>query len=75
MSAPPLNKSDFTVAVFPFLKTRERVNIGRLQFRSTDDTTGLPAEQAQAIEEIRSMLFLQDSLRIRSRPGKWCSNE
>ena len=66
MSAPPLNKSDFTVAVFPFLKTRERVNIGRLQFRSTDDTTGLPAEQAQAIEEIRSMLFLQDSLRITS---------
>jgi Apea-like HEPN len=66
MSAHPLNKNDFTVAVFPFLKTRERVHIGRLQFRSTDDTTGLPAGQVQAIEEIRSMLFLQDSLRITS---------
>jgi hypothetical protein len=62
----PWRTSDFSVAVFPFLKTRERVSIGRLQFRSTNDTTGLSAVQVQAVEEIRSMLFLQDSLRIKT---------
>ena len=61
-----MSTTTFSVAVFPFLKTKERVSIGRLQFRSTDDTIGLPAEQVQAIDEIRSMLFLQDSLRIKS---------
>ena len=66
MSMQTLTKSAFSVAVFPFLKTRDRVNIGRLEFRSTDDTTDLPGEQVQAIQDIRSMLFLQDSLRIKS---------
>ena len=62
----PTPTRDFSVAVFPFLKTKESLSLGGLLFRSTDDTTGLPAEQILAVQEIASMLFLQDSLRIKS---------
>ena len=62
----PTPTSDFSVAVFPFLKTTECLSLGGLVFRSTDDMTGLPAEQQRAVQEIASMLFLQDSLRIKS---------
>jgi len=56
----------YSFVVFPFLKTRNTVSIGQLTFRSTDVTDGLSAEQAVCVDEIASMLFLQDNLRIRS---------
>jgi hypothetical protein len=57
---------NYSFAVFPFLKTHGAVSIGHLTFRSTDTTDGLTAEQAVCVNEIASMLFLQDNLRIRS---------
>jgi hypothetical protein len=54
------------VAVFPFLKTSDQITLGRFTFRSTDDTTGLNAEDAAHIREIADMLYLQNDLRIRS---------
>jgi hypothetical protein len=53
-------------AVFPFLKTRDKVSIGGLTFRSTEDTDGLTHEQTECVREISEMLFLQDNLRIKS---------
>lgn len=60
------NHSDYSVVVFPFLKTEEAVSIGELSFRSTEDTAGLTAEQSETVNEIASMLFLRDNLRLRS---------
>ena len=57
---------NYSFVVFPFLKTHSSVPIGRLTFRSTDNTDDLSAEQAACVNEIASMLFLQDNLRIRS---------
>jgi Putative transposase of IS4/5 family (DUF4096) len=57
---------NYSFAVFPFLKTRGAVSIGHLTSRSTDTTDDLSAEQATCMNEIASMLFLQDNLRIRS---------
>jgi hypothetical protein len=54
------------IAVFPFLKTREPVRLGRFTFKSTDDTTGLGDEDAAHVRELAQMLFLKDDLRIRS---------
>jgi hypothetical protein len=56
----------FSFVVFPFLKTRSEVSIGRLTFRSTDVLAGLTVEQAEQMREIRAMLFLKDDLRIDS---------
>jgi hypothetical protein len=57
---------NYSFAVFPFLKTLSTVSIGQLTFRSTDVTDDLSAEQAVCVDEIASMLFLQDNLRIKS---------
>jgi len=54
------------IAVFPFLKTSDPISLGTFTFRSTDDTTGLDAEDSSHVREIADMLFLQDDLRIRS---------
>jgi hypothetical protein len=54
------------IAVFPFLKTTHPITLGDFTFRSTDDTTGLDAEDAAHVREIADMLYLQDDLRIRS---------
>ncbi len=61
-----IHDKNYSFAVFPFLKTRSAVSIGHLTFRSTDVTDGLSSEQAACVDEIASMLFLQDNLRIRS---------
>jgi hypothetical protein len=53
-------------AVFPFLKTTGEISLGSFTFRSTEDTSGLEAEDAARVREIADMLFLQDDLRIRS---------
>jgi hypothetical protein len=57
---------NYSFAVFPFLKTSDKVSIGGLTFRSTDDADGLSREQAACVREISEMLFLQDNLRIKS---------
>ena len=57
---------NYSIVVFPFLKTSGAVTIGQQTFRSTDDTDNLSSEQATCLNEIRSMLFLQDNLRIKS---------
>jgi len=56
----------YSFAVFPFLKTRDKVTIGGVSFRSTDDVDGLSLVQAACVREISEMLFLQDNLRIKS---------
>lgn len=55
-----------SIAVFPFLKTKEPVSIGRLTFRPTDDTSGLAPAEAALVADVSSMLFLRNDLRIRS---------
>src|SRR5579863_3615869 len=54
------------IAVFPFLKTTDPIQIGTFSFRSTDDTSDLEAEVATNVREIADMLFLKDDLRVRS---------
>jgi hypothetical protein len=54
------------IAVFPFLKTTEAIQLGSFTFRSTDETTDLGEEDAARVREIADMLFLQDDLHIRS---------
>lgn len=53
-------------AVFPFLKTSAPVRIGSFEFRSTDDRTGLGQEDLEQVEEISSMLYWRDELRLKS---------
>jgi Apea-like HEPN len=60
------NHGDYSVVVFPFLRTQEAVPIGELSFRSTEDTASLTAEQSESVNDIASMLFLRDNLRLRS---------
>jgi hypothetical protein len=57
---------DYTIAVFPFLKTSAPVKIGNHLFRSTDDVDELPPLYAKAVRELAPMLFVQGDLRVRS---------
>ncbi len=54
------------IAVFPFLKTTDPIQVGSFSFRSTDDTSDLEKADASNVREIADMLFLKDDLRIRS---------
>jgi hypothetical protein len=54
------------IAVFPFLKTTSRIQLGSFSFRSTDDTSDLEKDDAAHVREIAEMLFLKDDLRVRS---------
>jgi hypothetical protein len=54
------------IAVFPFLKTTEPIQLGSFLFRSTDDTSDLENGDASNVRELADMLFLKDDLRIRS---------
>ncbi len=60
------NCQNYSFAVFPYLKTRNAVSIGQLTFRSTDITDELTSVQADYVNDIASMLFLKDNLRIKS---------
>ena len=40
----------YSIAVFPFLKTRRAVSIGGLTFRPTDNVDGLPPWQAESVD-------------------------
>lgn len=57
---------NYSYAVFPYLKTSNDVSIGQLTFRSTCSTNELTTKQANHLNDIASMLFLQDNLRIKS---------
>lgn len=59
-------ESKNSIVVLPFLKTSSPISIGQLTFRSTDDLEGLTDKQSSFVQEIASMLFLQDNLRIKS---------
>jgi hypothetical protein len=61
---PNHKKNSF--AVFPFLKTSGSVTIGKFTFQSTGTTDNISTENATCINEIASMLFLQDNLRIKN---------
>jgi len=54
------------IAVFPFLKTTDPIQLGSFTFRSTDDTSNLGSDDATHVREIADMLFMKDDLRIRS---------
>jgi len=60
------SQSSFSIAVFPYLKTSGAVRIGSYLFRSTEDRTGLPEDQACAVGEIADMLFVKDDYRVLS---------
>jgi len=61
-----LPTADFSFAIFPFLKTSGPVPLGQFTFRSTDDRADLSTNEAQSLQEIMQMLFLQDDLQITS---------
>lgn len=66
MTLTPGETPGHGIAVFPFLKTAQAIQLGNFTFRSTDDIEGLGDEDAQHVREVSQMLFLQDDLRIRS---------
>jgi len=66
MKQPSDNKPTFSVAVFPYLKTSSPVLIGSYIFRSTDDQTVLPENQASAVAEVACTLFAKDDFRVES---------
>lgn len=59
-------KANYSIAVFPFLKTTATTKLGSILFRSTDDTANLPSDQALSVKQIASMLFLKDNFRIKT---------
>src|SRR5258708_7143897 len=54
------------IAVFPFLKTTDAIQLGGLSFGSTDDTSDLEKGDATNVREIADMFVLKDNLGIRS---------
>lgn len=62
--APPETDQRFSIALFPFLKTTERVRLGGLEFRSTTDLDGLSPAESRAVSETARMLYLRDEDRI-----------
>lgn len=61
---PRPEEADFSVAIFPFLKTSAPLQLGGYSFRCTTDLEGLPEEQAKAVSELAAMLYLRDDIRI-----------
>jgi hypothetical protein len=66
MTLRPGEVAGRAIAVFPFLKTTDPIQLGSFSFRSTDDTSDLGKGDASNVREIADMLFLKDDLRIRS---------
>lgn len=66
MTLRPGEAAGRAIAVFPFLKTTEPIQLGSFNFRSTEDTTGLSGEDSAHVREIAEMLYLQDDFRVRS---------
>jgi len=59
---------NFSIAIFPFLKTSAPVQIGSYTFRFTDDRAGLSEDEESAVDEIADMLFAKDDFRP---PREW----
>jgi hypothetical protein len=57
---------DYSIAVFPFLKTSLPVSLGGVNFYPTGDFDGMTPEQLDSITEITKILFLKDDQQIRS---------
>jgi hypothetical protein len=57
---------NFSIAIFPYLKTSDPVSIGGIEFRSTDDTSGLPSSVSAFLRQLASMMFLKDDFRVAS---------
>ena len=53
-----------TFVLFPYLRTSEPVSIGGTTFRSSEDATGLSAEQAGKLQSAVELFYLQDDVRI-----------
>lgn len=49
---------NYSIVVFPFLKTSSPVTIGQQIFRSTDDTDNLSSEQVTCLNEIGNASFI-----------------
>ena len=47
---------NYSIVVFPFLKTYGAVDLGNLTFRSTQETDDLSEEQANSVKEIAQLL-------------------
>jgi hypothetical protein len=60
MSLRPGKMPGRGIAVFPFLKTTDPIQLGSFKFRSTNDTVDLPEDDAVHVREIADMLFLKD---------------
>jgi hypothetical protein len=60
------NHADYSIVIFPFLKTKDVLSIGNHTFRSTEDTSKLTSDQAESVNQIADMLFLRDNYRINS---------
>lgn len=56
----------YSFILFPFLKTQDEVSIGKLTFKSTDNTNNLTSEQKEDLKNIADMLYLQNNLRIKN---------
>ena len=63
-SKDPRDKN-YSIVLFPFLKTSLPVRIGSFLFRSNDDLNGITDEQAKSVVEISKILFLRDNQRIK----------
>lgn len=59
-----MTEGEYIFAFFPYLKTSRPVYYRGLVIRSSDDRTGLPSDAVQHLENLRSMFFLRDNLRI-----------
>ena len=61
-----MREDQFSIALFPYLKTSGAVQIGPYLFRSTDDLEGLSEAHSTAVSEATAMLYTQNNLRVRS---------
>ena len=52
------------IAVFPYLRTHEPVELGGLLFRSTEDVKDLSSEDAKHLREIVEALYLIDNIGV-----------
>lgn len=55
-------KSLVALAVFPYLRTFEPIKYRDLEFRSTEDTTGLPIDIVEHLNRLQKVFFLRDNL-------------
>jgi hypothetical protein len=57
---------NFSITILPYLKTSSPVSIGGIEFRSTDDTSGLPSAVSTFLRQLAPMIFLKDDFRVAS---------